>query len=124
MMILYTDGGCSPSKGTYGSFRLEDKDGVMIKLCRMKFEAPIVTNNGAEYAALIGGLQYCVKENIKVVQCFTDSMLMVNQVNGTWGIKKPHLLELSKEIWELMENFDIIKLDYIKRKFIVAKLGH
>ncbi len=124
MMKLYTDGGNSPDKGTYGSFLLEDENGLLVKLGRLKFGPPIDTNNGAEYAALIAGLEFCRDEGIKEIDCFTDSMLMVKQVNREWRVEKKHLRVLAEKVWELLPNFDTIRVSYVRRRIIAGKLGH
>lgn len=124
MMKLYTDGGNSPDKGTYGSFLLEDENGLLVKLGRLLFGGEIDTNNGAEYSALISGLEFCIAEGIKEVECFTDSLLMVRQVNREWRVEKPHLRKLAEKVWELLPNFDTIEVSYVRRKIIAAKLGH
>ena len=124
MMKLYTDGGDSPEKGTYGSFLLENEDGLLIKLGRLIFGSPIETNNAAEYAALIAGLEFCIENDIKEVQAWTDSLLMVKQVHREWRVNKPHLRELTEKVWELLPHFDKIEVSYVRRKVIAGKLGH
>ena len=124
MYTLYSDGGKSPKNGTYGSFRLENAEGLLINLKRLKFHPPIDTNNTAEYASLLAGLRFCQQEDIKHVQCYTDSNLLVQQINKNWKINKKTLRDLAEEIWETLQSFDEFTIEYTKRKNIVSKLGH
>ena len=45
------------------------------------------TNNEAEYEALLAGMAMVSKLGGKVVEVFSDSRLMVRQVNGECGAK-------------------------------------
>jgi ribonuclease HI len=121
-LILYTDGGCNKD-GTYGSWRIEDLDGKLWHLSeRVPFN--IDTNNQAEYTALIRGLQDCIKFEIRDVRVYSDSLLMVSQVNGDWKINNDYLRILREKVVELMKNFDNIILEHVPRDIIVSKLGH
>ena len=40
------------------------------------------SNNGAEYEALIVGLELCRSTGAKVVRAYIDSQLVVNQLKG------------------------------------------
>lgn len=80
-----------------------------------------LTNNELEYLALIYGLEYCnnVYSN-KNVTIFSDSMLIVNQINGKWRITTDRLLPLyQKCVRKLNEK---IKIVWVSRKFNLA--GH
>lgn len=57
-----------------------------------------VTNNVAEYNALIKGLQGALNYNhgvVKGLDVFGDSLLVVNQMKGDWKIKDQHLFQLN-----------------------------
>jgi ribonuclease HI len=56
------------------------------------------TCNTAEYKALIKALQLAAKYTRGEVQIFMDSELVVRQVNGSYRIKKDHLLELYNQV--------------------------
>jgi len=56
------------------------------------------TNNVAEYKALITGLQIAAKHTRGEVHVFMDSELVINQMNGNYRIKAPHLLPLLQEV--------------------------
>lgn len=58
------------------------------------------TNNEMEYEALLSLLRgTSIMEGDEI---FSDSQLVVNQVNGKWRVKEPKLKPLCKEAKELM----------------------
>lgn len=62
------------------------------------------TNNQAEYQAILFALNW-VKENVKddvEVDCFLDSQLVVEQLNGNYKMKNEGLKPLFWEIRELI----------------------
>jgi ribonuclease HI len=62
------------------------------------------TNNEAEYLSLIGGLEKAAELGIANLTVMGDSMLVVNQVNGKWKVKMPHLARLHRRVEALKEN--------------------
>ncbi len=57
-----------------------------------------VTNHVAEYMAFIKALEAVAGHCRDSVFCYSDSELVVKQLNGTYRIKAPHLLELFYEL--------------------------
>lgn len=82
----------------------------------------IATNNQAEYQAAIFALQKIkarwgkktVKESL--VEIFTDSELLVKQVNSQDKIKKPELQKLFIELWNLKVDFKQVDFEYVPRE--------
>jgi len=72
------------------------------------------TNNEAEYNALILLLKAARERNIKKLNIYGDSKLVVSQVSRQWKINLPHLRILAKEAWELMDGIDV-SLEWIPR---------
>jgi ribonuclease HI len=61
------------------------------------------TNNIAEYAACIQCLNWLRKNEYYDVDLFSDSMLVVNQVNGIWRVKAVHLQTFVAEAQRLIK---------------------
>lgn len=59
------------------------------------------TNNYAEYAALIRAMQYAQKFGATSLRVFSDSQLMVRQVNGDYSVKAPELQKLHTRVFEI-----------------------
>ena len=74
-----------------------------------------VTNNHAEYAGLILGLEQAIKMNIKVLIVEGDSMLVINQMTGSYKVKSETLLHLYNKSKELQSQFDEIYFSHIYR---------
>jgi len=105
----------------YGSFYINTAPAT---LKRFNFEYKIESNNVAEYMALIELLRYLVKCNIKAITIYTDSQLVVKQVNGTWGCKAVHLKPLVSKAIELLKSFNYWNLEWRGRALAVRYLGH
>lgn len=56
------------------------------------------TNNEAEYEAVLFALETI--KNMYYFEIYSDSKLVVNQLNRQWHIKKDNLRELAQKIWK------------------------
>ena len=108
-VALFFDGGARNNPGLASG-------AAYIRVSRVKNLAycytniPHATNNEAEYIGLILGLQMAVHLGLKRVSAFGDSLLVVNQFNGSWQCQKPHLqalLKVAKEIARKIPHFSI-----------------
>ena len=50
-----------------------------------------VTNNEAEYEALISGIRLAMEMKVESILIRSDSLLVVNQINGEWQAKSPQI---------------------------------
>ena len=62
------------------------------------------TNNFAEYKAAIRALEIAMRYCRNTLYIFTDSKLLVNQLEGNYRIRKRHLMELLIQI-KLLQGF-------------------
>jgi probable phosphoglycerate mutase len=130
-VIIIFDGGSlrNPGHG-YGSYHLAVGDSPA-RIERLDFGSP-VTNNEAEYRALIGGLEDAVKtleasgESLSnaSVEVFGDSQLVLNQVAGKWKVRHAPLLPLRDRAQELVARFGSSALIWQPRIESVRVLGH
>lgn len=76
------------------------------------------TNNTAEYLALIEVLEYMLKEGLNAnhIEIFSDSRMVVTQVNMVSTTKAPHLIRLRDCAHQLLDEFDNISLTFIPRE--------
>mgnify|MGYP003322776204 CR=1 FL=1 len=98
---IFIDGACQPNPGSGGV-------GVHIILNESEetYSRPlknIVTNNIAEYEALILSLKLILDKDITAeeIQIFSDSKLICMQFNNQWKCRDAKLLPLLKEAIEL-----------------------
>jgi ribonuclease HI len=75
------------------------------------------TNNHAEYAGLILGLQQSKKMNIKNILVEGDSLLVINQMCNIYNCNSPNLIELYNRAKELETHFEKIHYQHVDRKF-------
>jgi len=109
VLKVFTDGG---SKGNPGPSSI----GIVMYINRKKIfqhrEAiGIATNNEAEYQALIKALEKVQSLNFKVqiskLEFYSDSKLMVNQVNGLFKVKQGKIKEYILKIRGLEQEINL-----------------
>ena len=83
--------------------------------CGHLFVGENATNNHAEYAGLILGLQQANKLGIKKINIEGDSLLVINQMKGTFKCKAQNLIELHNKAKELERYFESINYIHVLR---------
>ena len=73
------------------------------------------TNNHAEYAGLILGLQQAKEFGIKNLTVEGDSLLVINQMKGTYKCNSENLIDLYKRAKELETYFNKIEFVHVLR---------
>lgn len=113
-MTFYIDGASrgNPGKAAIGVVILDSKGQVLDELKRYIGET---TNNMAEYQALLEALTEGKRLGGKEIQVFSDSELMVRQLNGIYKVKDAKLLDLYKEAKLLISHFNDFKIEHITR---------
>lgn len=122
------DGGSlgNPGKG-YGSFLIRFGD-VEIARERLEYEGR-VTNNQAEYRTLIAALDRLRRDlgpeasNATVI-IGGDSLLVINQVTGSWKVKNVELQPLRQQVVDHLKAFGRTSLAWHRRDRSVRELGH
>lgn len=114
MIYTNSDGGArgNPGPGAIGVIVREDEKILT------KYSAGIgkfVTNNIAEYEALIKALELASRFTDDEVTCFLDSELVVNQLLGKYRVRNQNLLPLFLKVQKLQENFKKIKYQHVSR---------
>ncbi|GKV09734.1 hypothetical protein SLEP1_g21190 [Rubroshorea leprosula] len=79
---------------------------------RFKFQT---TNNAAEYETLIYGLKVASELKVQSIQVFSDSQLVVGQVNGSCEIRDPQLGRYASVVNRLKSMFVLFQIDKIPR---------
>jgi probable phosphoglycerate mutase len=73
------------------------------------------TNNVGEYSGVLLAVRYAKELQVDDLEIFSDSKLIVNQLNGSWRCKEAHLRKLRDQIWEEAESFRKISIQWIPR---------
>ncbi|GKV17032.1 hypothetical protein SLEP1_g27588 [Rubroshorea leprosula] len=110
--ILYVDG-ASSNKGSGAGELLLGPDGYRSEhALKFNFDA---TNNMAEYEALLLGLQLATELKVEVIQIYSDSQLVVNQVNSVCEVVDPVMIKYAALVVELKSKFQKFHLSKIPR---------
>jgi ribonuclease HI len=111
---IYIDGASRGNPGRSGAgVLIKDKNGNIYKIKR---NLGILTNNQAEYEALITALQSAKELKRSHLKIYTDSSLLANQINGNWHVRDSKIRVLYKKARELIAEFEQIEIEYIPRE--------
>lgn len=106
-LSVYVDGSGGPNGG-FGFFVKETGESFYEK----KSE---ITNNQAEYMAIISALNKFVDSN-EEIKIFSDSKNTVNQLNHEFAINNEQLRDLAREAWNIMGKFSNLSIQWVPRK--------
>jgi ribonuclease HI len=123
--IAYFDGACEPinpgGTATYGAVIIQA--GEPIWMCSEVYQpAPghehQTSNNLADHSGLIAVLKWFASQGLfdAEISVYGDSALVINQVFGTWRIKKGLYAPLAHKAHELLEAFDRVQGQWISRE--------
>ncbi len=99
---IFCDGASrgNPGPASFGVVAFEGNEDVSLgrfkndeSIALFAIAAPLgtSTNNEAEYAAILNALQRCVERNIKQPTIFSDSELVIRQLQGRYKVKGENL---------------------------------
>ena len=74
------------------------------------------TNNVAEYQALIHALRFAIARGASEVRVFSDSELVVKQMNGQYKVKHPDMIPLHREARLLIGKLPKVSLSHVRRE--------
>lgn len=117
---IFTDGGSRGNPGPAGIGVVISLNGEKNKYS--KFIGEKKTNNQAEYAALIFALEKTKKLVGKkkakkaALKCYSDSELMVKQLNHQYKLKEENVQKNFIKIWNLVLDFSEVSFNYIPRE--------
>ncbi len=114
MIYTNSDGGSRGNPGL-GAIGIIIRDDERILTRYSEKIGKLVTNNVAEYEALIKALELASNHTKDELTCFLDSELVVKQLLGEYRVKKPELLRLFLKVQKLQENFKAIKYKHVSR---------
>jgi len=113
---IYSDGACrgNPGPSGIGAVILNDKGKVVHEISKY---IGVVTNNVAEYEALLEALDYCVKKKLSPVEILADSQLMIRQLSGQYKVKHPNMIPLHQRAKEYMVHLKVVGFTHVLREF-------
>jgi phosphoribosylglycinamide formyltransferase-1 len=113
-ITAYTDGGSRGNPGPAAAgFILAEPNGTPIQ-SRALFLGE-TTNNVAEYTAIIKALEAARQIGAKKLTIFSDSELIVKQVNGEYKVKSEQIRPLFRQTVDLISEFEECKVKHVTR---------
>lgn len=112
-VTIYTDGGARGNPGPAGI-------GVVMQLGPTKLEefsayVGEMTNNQAEYTALLAGLERATKYTDTELHCILDSELVVRQLEGRYKVRSKHLQKMVHQVRSLEQRFRKVTYEHTRR---------
>lgn len=108
-ILLEADGAYRGKDGGVASFGyLVKKDSKTVREDYGIMLEDRVTNNYAEYMAVIKGLEWIKGSDLEFDKIIirSDSQLVVKQVNGEWSVNSDNMKDLHKDVRELIKFFE------------------
>jgi len=114
-IIAYTDGASRGNPGPAAAgFTLSEPGGT--ELQAKAFFLGEATNNAAEYTAIIRALEAARQIGAEQITVFSDSELLVRQVNGQYKVKSEHIRPFFHQVLDLLAQFRDWKVRHILRE--------
>ncbi|HME45985.1 MAG TPA: ribonuclease HI family protein [Syntrophorhabdales bacterium] len=112
---IYIDGASLGNPGRSGAGIVGyDEEGN--EVWREGIHLGTMTNNMAEYEALVRALRKAREMAITMVSVYTDSELVAKQVLGTYRVKNDRLKKYLQEAKDLIDEFNDFEIKYIPRE--------
>ena len=113
--IIFTDGAAEPNPGpaAIGAI-IKDEQGRLI--ARISRRIGTTTNNQAEYRAIIAALEKAIELGARHADIYSDSELVVKQINGKYRVKKPTLKPLHQKVRQLLDNLEGFTVIHVPRE--------
>lgn len=113
-LTLFIDGASKGNPGHAGiGIRVEAGGEILKEHCEY---IGCTTNNVAEYRALIKGLEIAAQFKANRVIVFSDSELVVRQMNGTYKVKSGGLLPLYQTARMQSRTFGGFQIKHVRRE--------
>jgi ribonuclease HI len=115
ILNIYTDGGArnNPGPAACGIVFKNEQGKILKKFYKYCGK---LTNNQAEYNAVIYALEEAVNFNADELKFFLDSKLVVEQLNRNYKVKHNDLAPLFVKVWNLTLKFKKVSFTYIPRE--------
>jgi ribonuclease HI len=110
----FSDGGARGNPGPAAiAFTLQSDTGET--LTKHTHYVGVCTNNQAEYKALLAALESAAAHNADSVTCYSDSELVIKQVNGEYRVKNKGLRDLWQKVQEEKKRFRKVEFINVPR---------
>lgn len=112
---IFIDGASRGNPGEAGfGVHVEGKDGST--LAGLYGFLGRATNNVAEYEALLHALRWALGRGAREIAVFSDSELVVKQMNGLYKVKHPEMARRYREAQVLLRRFPKASIAHVRRE--------
>jgi len=114
-VIVYTDGASRGNPGpSAAGFILKDSKGTQLQA--KAFFIGRNTNNVAEYTGIVKALEAAETTGAKSLMVFSDSELLVKQINGQYKVKSEQIRPLFQQAVEMLGRYENWEIQHITRE--------
>lgn len=114
-IIAHIDGGSRGNPGPAAAgYTLADSAGTQLQA--KAFFIGRATNNVAEYTSLVKALEAAKQIGAEQLMLFSDSELLVRQINGQYKVKSEQIRPLFRQAVDLLDEFKNWKVRHIPRE--------
>ncbi len=114
-IIVHIDGASRGNPGPAAAgFVLNDAEGNQLQA--KSFFLGQATNNVAEYTGLVKALEAAQELGTKQITVFSDSELLVRQINGEYKVKSEQIKQLFQQAVQLLGKFENYKITFVPRE--------
>jgi ribonuclease HI len=113
-VTIYVDGASRGNPGPAGiGYHVVDVDGHTIE--QGGEFIGFATSRVAEYYAMRNGINKAIELGLKTVRFISDSLMLVNQLNGIFAIKNQDIIPIYNDIESKLEKFDAVSFTHVSR---------
>jgi len=114
-VVINTDGASRGNPGPAAiGVTIKDEQGKLIAAISQAIGR--ATNNQAEYRAIIVALEEAIRLQSEQVELFSDSELLVRQINGRYRVKNVALQPLYQQVKQLQGQLKSFTITHIPRE--------
>lgn len=114
-LVVNTDGGARGNPGPAGwGAVVQTADGSPV--AELQGAIPHATNNVAEYQGLLAALRWCQEYGASRVEVRSDSLLLVQQMRGTYKVKNEGLRPLHAQARLIAHAIGRVTFEHVRRE--------
>jgi ribonuclease HI len=114
-LVAHVDGGARGNPGPAG-FGVVLEDNMGRPVAELSEYLGKQTNNYAEYSGLLAALTYALKHGFKAMKVYSDSELMVKQINRQYKVNHPALKELHGKAVKMIQVLEAFEINHVLRE--------
>lgn len=114
---VYIDGLCEGlNPGGVACYGVVFKGDFEAEMCGTIGSGPEMSNNVAEFSALVKALSVLLPHSKKTIKIYSDSQLLVNIMSGRWQPREGLYIPYCQKAFELLKYFDDVTFQWIPRE--------